>query len=97
MFIITVAVYIFINSSSLQDPYKKLLQLGEYNMVQIKNNKVIGAVAAVVWPIAVCIFLLLGFIFGLWRISWVVFPITGILFGGFAAFYNATHNESKND
>lgn len=97
MFIITVAVYIFINSSSLQDPYKKLLQLGEYNMVQIKNNKVIGAVAAVVWPIAVCIFLLLGFIFGLWRISWVVFPITGILFGGFAAFYNVTHNESKND
>lgn len=92
---ITLAVYIFINSSTLQDPYKKLLRLGEYDIVQRKNNKVIGAVAAVVWPVAICIFLLLGFIFDLWHISWVVFPVTGILFGAFAAFYNATHSESK--
>lgn len=96
MLIVTIAVYIFINSSSLQDPYKKLLQLGEYNVVQRKNNRVIGAVAAVVWPIAVCIFLLLSFLFNLWHISWVVFPITGILFGAFCTFYNATHNETKN-
>ncbi|MCI6277678.1 MAG: hypothetical protein MR639_13245 [Clostridium sp.] len=88
MLIVTIAVYIFINSSSLQDPYKKLLQLGEYNVVQRKNNRVIGA-------IAVCIFLLLGFLFDLWSISCVVFPVTGILFGAFAAFYNATHRESK--
>ncbi|GAE88714.1 permease prefix domain 1-containing protein [Acetivibrio straminisolvens] len=89
LLMIAAAVFIFITSSSVSDSYKKLMKTGDYNPEKIKQNKVIGAIAGVIWPLAVCIFLFCGFVFNLWHICWVVFPITGILFGGFAAFYSA--------
>lgn len=81
------AVFIFITTSSVPEAYKIVLELEDFNPERKRQNKVIGAVAGIVWPTAVCIFLFCGFVFNLWRICWIVFPITGILFGGFSAFY----------
>lgn len=89
LIIIAVAVFIFITTGSSSESYKKLLKLGEFNPVMQKEDKIIGAIASIIWPLAVCIFLFSGFVFGLWHIAWVVFPLTGILFGGFCAFYKA--------
>lgn len=89
LLIIAVAVYILITGSSTVNAYKQLLKIEDYEPKKKKNEKVIGAVAGIVWPLAVCIFLFCGFVLDLWAICWIVFPITGILFGGFAAFYNS--------
>ncbi|HHV28464.1 permease prefix domain 1-containing protein [Acetivibrio mesophilus] len=89
LLMIAVAVSIFITSGSVPDSYKELLKIDDYKPKTQKQDKVIGAVAGIVWPIAVCIFLFCGFVFNLWHICWVVFPITGILFGGFTALYKA--------
>ncbi|WP_069997187.1 permease prefix domain 1-containing protein [Cellulosilyticum sp. I15G10I2] len=88
LIMIAVAVFIFISSSSVSEAYKKLLMIEDFDPKRQKENKVIGAVAGIVWPLAVCIFLFCGFVFNLWHICWIVFPITGILFGGFCAFYS---------
>lgn len=37
------------------------------------------------WPIVVAIFLIGGFIFHAWSISWIVFPIAGVLYGSIQA------------
>jgi hypothetical protein len=87
LLMIATAVFIFITSSSVPEAYKMVLELEAFNPERKKQNKVIGAVAGIVWPTAVCIFLFCGFVFNLWRICWIIFPITGILFGGFSAFY----------
>lgn len=89
LLMIAAAVFIFITSSSTSDSYKKLLKIDDYEPEKQRQDKVIGAVAGVIWPIAVCIFLFCGLVFNLWNICWIVFPITGILFGGFAAFYKS--------
>lgn len=89
LLMIAAAVFIFITSTSTAEAYKKLMKIDEYSPERVRQNKVIGAVARVIWPIATALFLIGGFVFKLWNICWIVFPITGILFGGFAAFYKA--------
>jgi len=92
LLIVATAVFIIINISSIKEGYERLLQVGDYEIKKIrradKKDKVLGAVASVVWTLAVVIFLLCGFLYDLWHISWVVFPITGVLYGMFCSVYS---------
>lgn len=93
LLMIGTAVFILITTSSISEAYKNLLKLEEFSPIKKKENKVIGAVAGIIWPLATCIFLICGLVFELWHICWIVFPITGILFGGFCAFYSIIKSE----
>lgn len=89
---VAIAVFVFVRFGMIKDGYAKLLQQGDYEPKHRKNEqaeKVTGVVAAVVFPLAAAIYLLLGFVGGLWHPGWLVFPITGILFGIFSAIYEA--------
>lgn len=93
LIMIAIAVNIFIYTGMIPETYKRLLKLEEYNPEKKPESKFIGAVASFVWPLATAIFLILGFVFNLWTTCWLIFPITGILFGGFCAFYTALHTK----
>lgn len=87
--IIAIAVFLFITSGSIREGYEKLLKVGDSApRTKEKGDKVISAVAAAVWPLAVIAFLFLGFVYNLWHIAWIIFPIVGILFGAFSAVFN---------
>ncbi len=86
--IVSIAVFLFISSGTVKESFEKLLQIGDSAPKKKKEDKVISAVAACVWPLAVAVFLFCGFVYNLWYIAWVVFPITGILFGMFSAVYS---------
>jgi len=60
--------------------YKKEQTIQTFTQVEAQNNKFIRVVAAIVWPLAGCIFLITGFIFKLWYINWIIYPIAGIIF-----------------
>lgn len=87
LIMIAVAVYTFIWAGCIKDSYSVLLQIGEYEKEK-KEDKVISAVASIVWPLTVCAFLIWGFLFNGWQISWILFPIVGVLFGCFTATYS---------
>jgi hypothetical protein len=88
--LVACSVYLFISSGTIRESYSRLLKLGEYSELERrkKEDKVIGAVASIVWPLAVVIFLICGFVYNQWHIAWIIFPITGILFGMFSAAYS---------
>lgn len=88
LIIIAIAVFIFIYFGSINESFGILLKVDSISKEKAKNDKVIGAVAAIVWPLAACIFLISGLVFNQWHINWIVFPITGILFGMFCAVYS---------
>lgn len=90
LLIIACSVFLFVSSGTIKEGYERLLKVGDYteNKMTQKEDKVIGAVASIVWPLAVVIFLFCGFVYGLWHIAWIVFPIVGILFGMFCAAYS---------
>ncbi len=95
--IIACSVFLFITAGSIRESYEKLLKIGDSAHKRTKKeDKVIGAVASAVWPLAVVVFLFCGFIYNLWYIAWIVFPIVGILFGAFSAVYSIiTDKEEK--
>lgn len=91
LFLVAIAIYMFIYYGRIRDSYNKLLKLDDYaksSKSREKENKLIGAVAAIVWPLAVCIFLVSGLVFNQWHINWIVFPITGLLFSMFSGAYS---------
>lgn len=94
LLIIATAVAILINSGTDTEAYKKLLKLEDYRPESRKGNRVIGAVAGLVWPLASFVFLFAGLVYDAWDICWIVFPITGVVFGGFCAIYKAVKGEN---
>ncbi len=87
LLVVACGVYILIRSSFPRSSYEKLLKIEDYTPAKTRENKVVGAVASVVWPLAVALFLFLGFVYHLWGIAWIIFPITGLLFGIFSSVY----------
>ncbi len=85
LLLIAAACYLFICPGGVKEGYEKVLGIGEFKPEKAKGNKIVGVVASVVWPITVAVFLVWGLAFNGWHICWIVFPVVGICFGGFAA------------
>lgn len=88
--LIAIAIYLFIYYGQQKSTYEQLLENKEYNCeAKDKEDKVVSAVAAVIWPLATAIFLITGLVFNYWHINWIIFPVTGLLFAGFSGFRSA--------
>ena len=86
LLLVTIAVGIFVyfgmqkakyNISEYNKEYNKENESYELSKKEIFSDKI----QAIIMLIATIIFLIIGFIFGLWHPGWVVFPIGGILCG----------------
>ena len=92
---VALAIYIFIYHGVVRAGYRKLLGIGEYSTKEKEQNKGIAAVAAIIFPLATCIFLISGFVFDAWAINWLIFLIAGILFSMFSGAYNILKADGK--
>jgi MFS family permease len=85
---IAIGVFLFIYFGTQNETYEKLLAIGEFAKDKAEENKVVGIVAGVVFPLAAAVYLIAGFVYYAWATAWIIFPIVGILFGIFATVYN---------
>ncbi|TNV70039.1 hypothetical protein [Trichococcus shcherbakoviae] len=85
---IAIGVFLFIFYGIQDETYEKLLSIGDFSKDKAEKNKLVGIVAGVVFPLAAAIYLIAGFVYYAWASAWIIFPITGILFGIFATVYN---------
>ena len=63
------------------------------------DPKLIGIVTTIISMVAVLVFLILGFFFGLWNTSWIVFVVSGIAIAIVSMVGKYTYekkNETKN-
>ncbi len=95
LIMVAIGVFMLIRVGNINNSYSVLLQIENYSKKDKENNKVIGAVAAVVWPIATAIFLIWGLGFGAWHICWIIFPVTGVLFGALSGAYSLIKGDDK--
>ncbi|HKL80465.1 MAG TPA: permease prefix domain 1-containing protein [Mobilitalea sp.] len=93
--IVAVAVSDFIYFGSIRESYSILLKIGEYTAEKKTENKAISVAAAIVWPLAALVYLFCGFVYNMWGTAWVVFPITGILFGIYCSVCSIVSEKSK--
>ncbi len=94
LFIIAIAVFLFITSGTIWSSYDILLKIGDHAPKK-PEDKVISAVSSIMWLLAAAIFLFCGFVYGMWYIAWIVFPVTGILYAMFTAAYSIFTEKNK--
>lgn len=93
LIIVGIAVAILIHAGMQQESYKVLLQEGDYK----KSNKDKGleTIATVYWCIVTAIYLGWSFWTFQWNITWIIWPIAGVLYGAIAAIYNAVWKNNE--
>lgn len=57
------------------------------------DSLVIRAIAAVYWPVMAAIYLAWSFLTGDWEISWVIWPVAGVLYAGLSSLNVALRRE----
>jgi len=83
LFCIGFAVFLIISASIRKSALDTLLGHGgfQYKAQYEKAGRIIGVIASVFWPLVIAAYLLWSFLSGSWAISWIIWPIAGILFG----------------
>lgn len=79
--IIAIAVHIFVRVGMIQGSFDRLLEEGDYSVGKKKKSPVIEGVATIFWLLATAIYLGFSFATERWEITWIVWPIAGVLFG----------------
>lgn len=85
LFMVAIAVLLFISAGVKWTSMKKLLQQEEYAPVEKKKNRVRDAVSTIYWLSVTAVFLAWGFIQNAWNRCWIVWPIAGVVFGAVMA------------
>ena len=67
---------------------EELLQEEEFSKERKKSQKLMDVIGGIYWPIATVIYLGWSFWTMDWGITWIVWPIAGILFGVIASICN---------
>lgn len=84
LIIVALSTYNIINKSSSYEACNVLLQEVDYS-VKNKSNKTLQTVSKVYWCVIVAVYLGYSFITNNWAMSWIVWPIAGVLFGAIKA------------
>jgi hypothetical protein len=67
----------------------KLLRQGDYSAEEKRISRVTGPVSTAFWLLATAAYLAWSFLGDGWHISWVLWPVAGVLFAAVAALCNA--------
>ena len=82
--IISSGVFLFVSRGLVRESFSKLLQEGDFTPEKKVNGKVIEKIAGIYWCVVTAIFLAWSFLTNDWGITWVIWPVAGVLFGGIA-------------
>ena len=85
-----IAAFLIINAGIISDGYSKLLQEGDYSKEE-KSNTLLKAITPVYWTVVTAIFLGWSFLSDRWDITWIVWVIAGVLYGGLSAILRELH------
>lgn len=78
---VAIFVYFGIREDWYENRYKEI-----YHEAEPESKGFSDAIAAIIFPLAVVIYLILGFVFDLWHPGWIIFPICGLIVAAVEAY-----------
>jgi len=84
MIFITFSVPILVYNGIQKSKYEIELYNKINSKEQMEANEELGKISGIIMILATITFLIMGFIFNLWSVCWLVFPICGMICGIFA-------------
>ncbi len=85
LFTVGIGVVLFITAGVRQGSMQTLLQEGDYTREAKREKKRIESIASVYWMIVTAGYLGYSFLTNNWGMSWIVWPVAGVLFGALEA------------
>lgn len=85
---VAAGVFLIVRSVMIQETYEQLLEEGDYTQEKKLEAKKNNNLSTAYWCIALAVFLLWSFLSGDWHITWIVWPVAGVLFGAVCAIAN---------
>lgn len=82
---ISSAVFNLIKNNTINHVAPMLLQKDEYR-IEAKTNNYLEMISGVYWTIATAIYLAWSFITYDWHLTWIVWPIAGVIYGGLSSY-----------
>lgn len=95
MLLVGVGVFLFILNGVQWASMQKLLREGEYSPEGIRKGKITDAIGWIYWICVSAIFLWLSFVKDAWEISWLVFPLGGLIFAAIMILCNVLLDKRK--
>lgn len=81
LIIVAFGVYRFVKVGIVKGSYDQILQRQDYTVEKKEARKQMETISAVYWLTATAIYLAISFITNRWDISWIIWPVAGVLFG----------------
>ena len=91
--IVSVAVNLFVRVGREWTACEQLLQLGDYTVINKAASKKVSKVAGIYWALVLAGYLAWSFITMKWEITWMVWPISAIVFGAVACIIRAIYKK----
>lgn len=93
LLLLSIGVHLIIRAGMIKESYCVLLQEGGY--ADKKANRQVEKIGQIYWSVAAAIYLIWSFVTFNWGITWIIWPIAGVLFGVLSAIINATYKAEK--
>lgn len=94
LLLVSLAVFSLIESSGVREAGKILLQQEEFS-VKRKGDPLVDTVSGIYWIVVTAIYLAWSFITHDWHFTWVVWPISGLLFAALSIYLDYRSDRSK--
>lgn len=91
--IVACGVYLFVSRGLVRESYTKLLQEKDYTPDNKESEKVLEKIAGVYWCVVTAVYLSWSFPTGDWDITWLVWPVAGVLFAALACLLKVVKNK----
>lgn len=88
LLMVAIATLFFVSGGMRLSAINQLLKEGEYALENEKANKITEAVSGVYWMSAVAVYLAWSFISDNWRLTWIIWPICGVIYSAVRMLVN---------
>ena len=80
LFLIAIAVYLFVYANMIQGAFQKLLEEGDYTRGNKRTEKRLEKYDGIYWVLMTAIYLGVSFYTFEWHRTWIIWPVAGVLF-----------------
>lgn len=87
--IVSIAVFLFVTAGMKQGCYHVLLQEEDYTPDRKDSSNPINVIGGIYWSIITAVYLIWSFVTMSWHITWIIWPVAGVLFGAISAICTA--------
>ena len=88
LILVAIGVFLIVRTVIVMETYDHLLEEGDYTRDKKTEAKKNDNLSTAYWCCILAIYLLWSFLSEDWQITWIVWPVAGVLFGGVCAVAN---------